>query len=190
MRRAKVVVIGASWGGLDAVGRLLSRVAADCVLSLVVVQHRSPDSLATALANYLQSHCALPVREADDKDALEPGVVYLAPPDYHLLIEPGHVALSIEAPVQLSRPSIDVAFESAADAYGDAVIGVLLTGANSDGAAGMVRIKAAGGVTLVQDPETAERAEMPRAAIRAAAADRILPIEGIADQLNLYGRDA
>jgi two-component system chemotaxis response regulator CheB len=123
------------------------------------------------------------VREAGDKDSIQPGRVYLAPPDYHLLVEPEGFALSTDEAVQYSRPSIDVLFDSAADTYGDRLIGVLLTGANEDGAYGLRRVRRRGGVTIVQDPETAERRTMPDAAIAAGAADLVLPLDGIAPKL-------
>jgi two-component system chemotaxis response regulator CheB len=123
------------------------------------------------------------VREVDDKDELRRGTVYVAPADYHLMVERTHFELSVDAPVSYSRPSIDVLFESAADAFRDGVVGVLLTGANADGTEGLRRIRDFGGLTLVQDPETAERPEMPESAIRAGVVDRVVPIEGLASAL-------
>lgn len=125
----------------------------------------------------------MPVEEPEDKDPIAEGRVYLAPRDYHLLIEKGNFALSTEAPVYFARPSIDVLFESAAEAYREKVVGIILTGANGDGARGLARIKAAGGLTLVQEPATAQAPEMPQAAI-AAGIDRILPLHEIAPFLN------
>jgi two-component system chemotaxis response regulator CheB len=119
------------------------------------------------------------VREPADKEPIEPGAVYLAPADYHLLVEPDGFALSTDGPVQHSRPSIDVLFDTAADTYGDRLIGVILTGANADGAYGLSRIKRRGGTTIVQDPETAEKRAMPDAAIATGAADRVVPLEQI-----------
>ncbi len=115
----------------------------------------------------------------DDKEPLVAGRVYVAPSDYHVIVEEGHLALSTEEFVQFARPSIDVLFESAADTYGERVVGVLLTGLNEDGAAGLARISDAGGVTVVEDPATAERAEMPAAAIARGAAQHVLPLEEI-----------
>jgi two-component system chemotaxis response regulator CheB len=143
----------------------------------VVAQHRSADSLPHGLSDLLGRHTARVVRDAEDKDRIEAGVVYLAPPDYHLLVEPGSLHLSTEAPVEFARPSIDVLFETAADAYRDRLIGIVLTGANSDGALGLARIKALGGVAIVQDPSTSIRRAMPDAAIARSAADAVLPIE-------------
>jgi two-component system chemotaxis response regulator CheB len=128
----------------------------------------------------LQRSSGLPVSEPDDKEPIARGRVYLAPRDYHLLIEGRHFALSTEAPVCYARPSIDVLFESAADAYGKDVIGVILTGKNRDGARGLAAIKKCGGLAVVEDPATAEAREMPEAALAATIVDRVLPLGGIA----------
>jgi two-component system, chemotaxis family, protein-glutamate methylesterase/glutaminase len=190
LRRSPLVVVGTSWGGLEAVGRVLADLDGRCCFALVVVQHRGADSPHSAMVRYLQARSALPVTEVDDKDPIQPGHVYVAPPDYHLLIEPGHFALSLEAPVRYSRPSIDVLFESAAESYGADVVGVVLTGANADGTEGLRAIKAHGGRTIVQDPTTAERSEMPAAAVAGGLADVVLTIEEIAVALNVIGTDA
>jgi two-component system, chemotaxis family, protein-glutamate methylesterase/glutaminase len=175
-----LVVVGASMGGLHALSTVLGGLPAGIDAAVVVVQHRSPDSQPGALERTLGSHSGLPVREVEDKDPIERGNVYLAPPDYHLLIEGTSLALSLEERVQFSRPSIDVLFESAAEAFGNRVIGVLLTGANEDGAAGLARIRVRGGFTIVQDPVSAERRSMPDAAIALGAAQRVVPLEAIA----------
>ena len=172
----ELIAIGASWGGLRAVGDLLAGLPDDFAPPIVVAQHRTPDSSQDALAGILSRHTPLPVRDAGDKDPIEPGHVYLAPPDYHLMVEAGHFELSLEGPVTWSRPSIDVLFESVADAYGDRAIGVLLTGASADGAAGLLRMREAGAITLVQDPNDAERSEMPAAAVAAQAAETVRPL--------------
>jgi two-component system chemotaxis response regulator CheB len=174
-----VIGVGASWGGLHAVGRLLETLPEASWPPIVVAQHRSPESLRGELERLLQTRCRGSVREAGDKDVLEENVVYIAPPDYHLLVEPGWLSLSLEERVQHARPSVDVLFESIADAYRERAIGVVLTGANEDGAAGLARIKARGGVAIVQDPGEAERRAMPEAAIAATrgAADAVLPLE-------------
>lgn len=172
-------MIGTSWGGLQALSELLDRLHDDVHQPIVVAQHRSPESEPDALARLLQHHTRRVVGDPDDKTPLERDHVYLAPPDYHVLVENGQLALSTEAPVQYARPSIDVLFESAADAYGPATIGIVLTGANSDGAAGLARVKDRGGVAIVQDPTTSARRTMPDAAIAATAADAILPLEDI-----------
>ena len=175
----ELIVVGTSWGGLSAVGRMLEHLPESLDLPIVIAQHRGPGSLEGALAVSLQRRIARPVREVHDKDSIERGHIHLAPPDYHLLIEVGSFALSVDERVRHARPSIDVLFESAADTYGAGVVGVILTGANDDGADGLARIKERGGVAIAQDPETAEAREMPEAAI-AAAAPTVLPLERIA----------
>ncbi len=178
-----IVVIGASLGGLHAVETLLRSLPADFPRPVAIVQHREAGS-DDRLGELLQSHTALPVAEAEDKETIVPGRVYLAPADYHLLIENGHFALSTEPPVWHARPSIDVLFESAADARGAQVIGVILSGANEDGACGLAAIKRRGGIAVVQDPATAEANAMPNAAIAAAEPDQVLPLEEIVPFLN------
>ena len=185
--QAELVTVGASWGGLEAISRLLADIRADFRPAIAMVLHRGPELGEDTLTRYLQTRTPLPVAEVGDKLPVEPGHVYVAPADYHTLVEPGFFALSLEAPVHYSRPSIDVLFETAAEAYGEAAVGVLLTGANEDGAAGMAAIKAAGGRTFAQDPATAERPEMPAAAICAGAADHVMGIEEIASELNALG---
>lgn len=175
----ELIVVGASWGGLHAVGAFLEGLGSQTAAAVVIAQHRSADS-RDELAQLLQVHTELPVRDAEDKDEVVPGTVLLAPRDYHLLIESGGtLALSTEDRVRFARPSIDVLFESAAEAYREKCVGVVLTGANEDGAAGLARIKDLGGVAIVQDPGSAERAEMPAAALAATAADVVLPLEQI-----------
>jgi len=180
----EVIVIGTSWGGLDALSTLLDGLDDAVRQPIVVVQHRSSEGEEDALANLLAHHTSRVVCDPNDKTKLEPDHVYLAPPDYHVLVEDGHVALSIDERVQFARPSVDVLFESAADAYGDRAVGVVLTGANEDGARGLAKIKARGGVAIVQDPETSTRRSMPDAAIAATEADAILAIEEIPKFLN------
>jgi two-component system chemotaxis response regulator CheB len=172
----ELIVVGTSWGGLDAVSTLLADLHDDVRQPIVVAQHRSADSPDGTLAALLARHTRRPVFDPDDKTLLEPHHVYLAPPDYHVLVEDGHLALSTDAPVQFARPSIDVLFESAAAAYGERAIGIVLTGASKDGAEGLARIKERGGVAIVQDPETSVRRAMPDAAIAATHADAILPL--------------
>jgi two-component system chemotaxis response regulator CheB len=174
-----LVVVGTSWGGLQALGRLLSDLPHDFDPPVVIAQHRHPDSHEGTLRQLLQRQIRRPVLEAEDKLPIEPRHVYVAPPDYHLLVERGSLALSVDDRVSYARPSIDVLFESAADAYGDGVIGIILTGANEDGARGLARIKELGGVALIQDPAAAARRAMPDAAIATTAADAILPLEEI-----------
>lgn len=188
MTACRLVVVGGSWGGLDAVGQIVARLDEACTLTLAVALHRAPNSPEGALVSYVQARSLLPVSEAEDKQALEPGRVFLAPADYHLLVEPDGFALSIDAPVQYSRPSIDVLFESAADAYGASSVAVLLTGANDDGCRGVCEVKRRGGLTLVQDPCTAVRRAMPDAAIATGAVDKVLTLDQIATLLNELGR--
>jgi two-component system, chemotaxis family, protein-glutamate methylesterase/glutaminase len=180
-RSVELIVIGVSAGGLHAVGTLLGGLQADFPVPIVVVQHRAKES--TALASVLQDATRLSVCEVEDKMPIEPGRVYIAPPDYHVLIEDGHLALSIDAPVTYSRPSIDVLFDSAADQFGDRVVGVVLTGANHDGAAGLRRIVGRGGKALVQSPESAEMSVMPRAAIAAVPEAIVAPLQELAGRL-------
>jgi two-component system chemotaxis response regulator CheB len=173
----EVIGVGASWGGLHAVGRLLETLPEASWPAIVLVQHRSPASMRGELERLLQGRTPLPVQEVSDKEALEANRVYVAPPDYHLLVEPGWFSLSVDERVQHARPSVDVLFESIADSYRERAIGIVLTGTNNDGAEGLARIKARGGVAVVQDPRTAERRSMPDAAIAATHADAILPLE-------------
>lgn len=175
----ELICIGASWGGLRAVGQVLSDLPGEIDVPIVIAQHRHPDSLEGTLPELLRTQTDRIVQDAEDKISIERGHVYVAPPDYHLLVERGSLALSVDERVQFARPSIDVLFESAADAYGAKVIGVILTGANEDGAAGLARIKQRGGVALIQDPAGAVRRDMPDAAIAATVADAILPLEEI-----------
>jgi two-component system chemotaxis response regulator CheB len=177
--RYELIAIGASWGGLNAVGHLLEGIPVDLDQAIVIAQHRSPDSRRGVLETLLQHHTRRPVCEPGDKDPIERNRVYVAPADYHLLVDGGRFALSLEARVQFSRPSIDVLFESVADAYRERAIGIVLTGANADGAAGLAAIKENGGVAVVQDPATATRRAMPDAAIAAAEADAVLPLDEI-----------
>ena len=173
-----IVVVGSSWGGVNALGRLLSSVPLDLAAPIVIAQHRrdAPSMLAKLLA--LQTGWT--VRDAEDKDRIVPGTVYLAPAGYHLLVESaGHLALSTEGPVRYARPSVDVLFESAAAAYRTGVIGVVLTGTNDDGAAGLAVIVARGGQAVVEDPSTAERPAMPLAALATGIPAAVLPLDDI-----------
>jgi two-component system, chemotaxis family, protein-glutamate methylesterase/glutaminase len=178
----EIVAIGASWGGLAAIECVLRDLPARFPAPVVIAQHRRRGSDG-GLAELLRAHCALDVSEAEDKQALASGCVLLAPPDYHLLVEPGAVALSVDEPVHFSRPSIDVLLTSAADAYGEGAVGVVLTGANDDGAAGLAQIVARGGAAIVQDPETAARREMPEAALAAAPAAAVMALGDIGRRL-------
>ena len=181
-----VVVMGASWGGMRALSRVLSGLPADFPIPIAVAQHRDADAEDDLLPSLLARHTPLEVADADDKDELIPGRVLLAPPGYHMLIEDGSVALSVDEPVQFSRPSIDVLFESASAEHGERTIGVVLTGANADGAEGLGAIKRRGGYTIVQDPASAERSEMPEAA-RAIGPNAVVALEDVAQVLCVMG---
>jgi two-component system chemotaxis response regulator CheB len=179
----KAVVIGASFGGVNALQKVLAPLPADFALPILVVQHRlpAPDDF---LAFSLNEACRLTVKEADEKELVKPGYVYVAPANYHLLVERDQtLSLTVDARVCYSRPSIDVLFETAANAYRSSLIGIILTGANQDGTAGLKRIKEKGGLTIVQDPATAESAVMPCSAIQGTCVDRILSLAEIASFL-------
>lgn len=173
-----LVVVGVSMGGLDALKILLASLPKEFSLPMAIVQHRQREG-ETSLVELLQTASPLVVEEGEDKSVLEPGHVYLAPRDYHLLIEGDHLALSLEAPVNHARPAIDVLFETAAEARRDKVIGVILTGEGADGAEGLAAIKHRGGLAIVQDPETATRRAMPDSALAAVTADGVAPLEEI-----------
>jgi two-component system, chemotaxis family, protein-glutamate methylesterase/glutaminase len=177
----ELVVIGTSAGGLEAVCVLLGALPTDFPLPIIVVQHRSRDS--RALCEVLQDCTTLPLHDVVDKEPLDGGHVYVAPADYHVMVENGYLTLNVDEPVVYSRPSIDVAFESAADAYGAGVIGVVLTGANRDGSAGLRRIANAGGHAIVQSPESAQVSVMPLAAAVAVPEAEILVLEDLAGRL-------
>ncbi len=188
----QIVVIGASAGGLEAVSVLLAQLPGDFGLPVVVAQHRAPAPPDGDIAGIWQRATPLRVADAEDKAPIEPGHVYIAPADYHLLIESRAVfALSIDPPVLWARPSIDVLFESAAEVYGDEVIGVLLTGASADGSKGLRAIRAGGGCALVQYPQTAECAVMPNAALAATSVNHVLPLPDLGRIVGaLAGRSA
>jgi two-component system chemotaxis response regulator CheB len=179
----ELVAIGASWGGLDVLRDILRDLPAELNAGVVIAQHRSPDSHPTAMRDLLGAVTRLRVAEASDKDEIRPGTAYIAAPDYHLLVEPGLVSLSTDEPVLYARPSIDVLFETAAESYRERCIGVVLTGANDDGARGLARVSELGGTAIVQDPATAQRDEMPLAALRATPSARIMPVAEIANLL-------
>jgi len=174
-----LVAIGASWGGLAAMREILRALPADLDAAVVVAQHRSPESHPHAFRDLLGAVTRLTVCEAGDKDRLERARVYLAAPDYHLLVEGEELALSTDEPVLFARPSIDVLLESAAESYRERCVGVILTGANEDGACGLARIVELGGAAIVQDPATAARAEMPRAALAAVPGAHVADVARI-----------
>ncbi|MGA6103818.1 chemotaxis protein CheB [Pseudomonas solani] len=173
------VVVGASAGGVEALLTVFSGLPADYALPLVCVLHL-PESRDSLLADLFSRRLALRVKEAEDKESLRPGTLYFAAPGYHLSIERDHsLSFSREEPLHYSRPSIDVLFESAADCFQERLVGVLLTGANQDGAAGLAAIKQGGGMTVVQDPLEAQVPTMPEAALASHVPDHILPLRGI-----------
>jgi len=174
-----LVVVGTSWGGLAALRTLVSGLPDSFQMAMTLVQHRHKDS-DHLLRTLLQERSSLEVCEVEDKMPLEHGHIYVAPPDYHTLVERGYFSLSTDAPVRFSRPSIDVTFGSAADSYGHRTVGIVLTGANADGADGLRRISDRGGLAIVQEPGTAESRMMPTAAQQAVPRARIMTLDGIA----------
>ncbi|OBV36628.1 chemotaxis protein CheB [Janthinobacterium psychrotolerans] len=181
----RLIAIGASAGGVEALGLLLCALPATCRASVVVVLHLAPGR-SSRLPLLYAARCLLPIREAQDKEPLQPGVVYFAAPDYHLQIEPQRsFSLSLEAPVYFSRPSIDVLLETAASTYRREMLAIILTGASADGARGLAKVRQLGGAAWVQDPATASSAAMPAAALRLAGADRVLDIWQLAASLAL-----
>jgi two-component system, chemotaxis family, protein-glutamate methylesterase/glutaminase len=178
-----LVAIGASWGGLYALMELLGSLPADFHAPVVVVQHRGHDSDDTRLAHVLGRHTTLPVADAEDKGRIAPTRIYLAPADYHLIVTREHFELTLDEAVHYSRPSIDVLFESVADAFGDKAVAVLLTGYGKDGAAGLARVRDAGGMTIVQEPKSALQPAMPQAGIDAGGAVEVLSLEAIGPRL-------
>ena len=180
---SELIAIGTSLGGLSALLEVFRALPATLPVPIVMVQHRGASAEPT-LVEMLSRGTELAVVEAEDKVEMKPGTIYVAPPDYHLLVEEaGRLALSTDAPVRSARPSIDVLFETAADAYRDRLLAVLLTGASADGAAGLSHVKRRGGCAIVQDPATAECATMPSAGIAATHVDYILPLDRIGDHL-------
>lgn len=191
LRDLSAVVIGTSAGGIEALGVLLPAFRARCRAAVLIVIHM-PRQRPSLLKDLFVSRCALPIREAEDKAPVEPGTVYFAPPDYHLMVdrcEDGSscLALSYDAPVHFSRPSIDVLFESAAEHWGPGAMGVILTGANSDGVHGMGQIARAGGITVVQEPSEAVAETLPAGAVSSGLAQHVLPLSRIHDLLAQVG---
>ena len=181
MTRCDLACVGTSWGGLHALRTLLAALPQDLPMAVIVVQHRHRES--QDLAELLQERSALPVREVEDKEPVTRGVIHVAPASYHLLVDDGSFALTTDEPVRFSRPSIDVTFGSVADEFGTRAAGVVLTGANNDGAEGLRRIVDRGGHAIIQDPDEAESAIMPRAASRAVPEAIRLPLGQIAGHL-------
>lgn len=187
----KAVVMGASAGGVGALMRVLEALPADFPLPLAMVLHLRPDA-GNFLADILNRRSPVQVRQAEEKEHMRPGVAYLAPPNYHLLIEEDRsLALNVDERVNFARPAVDMLFDTAAYAFGRELVGVILTGANGDGAQGSKRIKANGGMLLVQDPLEAEASAMPEAALAATTPDRVLKLAEIGPllvQLAGHGR--
>lgn len=177
-----LVVVGASWGGLDALTVIVRGLSSDFPVPVVIVQHRGPD-VESILSDLLQRWTDRTVCEPEDKDQILPGHIYIAPANYHLLVEQGHFSLTTEAPVRYSRPSIDVMFGAASHAFGERAIGVVLTGANEDGSRGLQCIDEFGGYSIVQDPATAEVKTMPAAALRRVPHATMLPLDRIAGHI-------
>jgi two-component system, chemotaxis family, protein-glutamate methylesterase/glutaminase len=181
--RYEAIVIGVSSGGLKALKLIFSSLPSDFAVPVIVVQHIGPRS-ENGWINLLIDNCAIPIKEADEKESVATGNIYIAPSNYHLLIEKDKTfSLTIDERVNFARPSIDVLFESAAEAYKEKLIGIILTGANSDGTEGVRRIKEYGGLVIVQDPATAESSYMPASAISAIKPDHILELDQIGDLL-------
>ncbi|HEY4015301.1 MAG TPA: chemotaxis protein CheB [Polyangiaceae bacterium] len=181
----RAIVMGGSAGGIDALRVLLPLLPATLDVPVLVVLHVAADTTHAWASVFPQ--CRLPIREAEDKQIAEPGSVTIAPPAYHLLVDDGsRLALSIDEPVNLSRPSIDVLFESAAWAYRDHLLAVLLSGANADGAAGLAAVVRAGGLAWVQSPETALMPVMPRAGLHAAPPARAMTLAQMVEALQTW----
>ena len=180
-----LIVIGGSAGSVGAIVKLIPSLAPDFKIPIILVLHRRAESKEGFISEILQHKSNLHIKEAEEKEIIDPSSVYIAPADYHLLIE-NDFSFSLDASEKIlfSRPSIDVTFESAAEKYGEKLIGILLTGANHDGAKGMTEIAQQGGLTIAQDPETAEIATMPLAAIKTGKVDKVLKLEEIIDFLN------
>lgn len=181
--RYKAAVIGASAGGLDAIRAILVPLKIEFKIPIIIVQHLSPQSDGY-MAKHLNEICKIKVKEADEKEKVLPGIAYIAPPNYHLLLEEDEtLSLTVEPKVNYSRPSIDVLFESAAEVYESSLIGIILTGSNGDGSKGLKRIKELGGTTIVQDPKTAVSNLMPQTAIENTKVDYIISLNEISRKL-------
>lgn len=179
----QAVVIGASTGGLEAIRTILRDLNKEFPASILIAQHLSPHS-DNFMSKYLDEICHIRVKEADEKEKVVPGTAYIAPPNYHLLVErDGTLSLTVGRRENYARPSIDVLFESAAEAFQDKLIGIILTGANRDGSKGLKKVKELGGTAIVQEPDNAEASFMPRAAIEATKVDYILKINEISKKL-------
>jgi two-component system chemotaxis response regulator CheB len=189
LKEVDLIVIGCSLGGMYALEEIFGSLSTDFCIAIAIVQHRHRHS-SENLPAYFRRKTHLRVVDVEDKQWIKPGFVYLAPANYHLLVERGAFSLSVDDTVGHSRPSIDVLFESAADAYRETLIGVILTGANGDGSRGVRQIKRRGGFVIAQDPSTAEAPVMPQSAIDTGHVDRILPLQQIGPFLVELCRDS
>lgn len=182
--QAGAVVMGCSAGGMRALRNVLSGLRSDFPWPIAVVCHTGSEDVTT-FCELIGMASRLPVREAKERHLLVPGVVHVAPTGYHLLVERGgRFSLSIDERVAFARPAIDVLFESAAEVFMGGLVGVIMTGANNDGAAGLLRVRKCGGIAIVQDPQDAEADAMPKAALETAGADHCVPLADIAPLLN------
>ncbi|MDR5738914.1 MULTISPECIES: chemotaxis protein CheB [unclassified Caballeronia] len=192
MSTIDAIVIGASAGGVEALNLLLPALPRDFALPVLIVVHVRQGQ-PSLLPGLFAERCNIAVQEPFDKDVIAPGVIYFAPPGYHMMVEaedgaPPAIALSVDPPVRFSRPSVDVLFESAAHAYGERLLGVVLSGANDDGGRGARAIRDAGGVCWAQDPKTASAPAMPQAAIAQGAVSDILTLDDMASRLAAHTR--
>jgi two-component system chemotaxis response regulator CheB len=178
----EAVVIGASWGGIHVLRTLISNLPVGFRLPVFIAQHL-PTEAGSYLPHFLQEFTENRVKEPDSNELIEPAVIYVSPSNYHMLVDDKRIVLSVEEKVNFSRPSIDLLFTSAAESYRHSLIGVILTGANSDGSHGLKRIKELGGCTIVQNPEQAEVSYMPSSAIKSTQIDYVLNVEDIAKKL-------
>jgi two-component system chemotaxis response regulator CheB len=180
----RAIVIGVSAGGVAALKKILGDLPIDFAVPVIVVQHTAA-AYHNALASLLDNQCEITVKEAEECERVQAGIVYVAPANYHLLVEQnGTLSLSTDPPILYARPSIDVLFESAAMAYGPGLIGIILTGANADGSQGLKKVKEKGGIAIVQDPADAQAPNMPLAALAAVKADFVVPLSKLGVLLN------
>jgi len=182
-RQMQAVVMGVSTGGVEALRIILGALPPDFAAPVLVVTHVAPES-GNGLATLLDDLCAIKVKEADELETPVAGCVYLAPPNYHLLVELNRqLTLSVDPPINFARPSVDVLFETAAEAYGPGLVGVVLTGAGSDGARGLARVRERGGITVIQSPDQAECDSMPRHALLLVQPDHLVHLADVASLL-------
>ena len=181
------IAIGVSAGGFRALSAILPKLPQQARVPVLIVQHTRADA-GDFLARHLDGICQAPVKHAEDKEPILPGTVYIAPPGYHMLVEQDRsLSLSVDEPEHFARPSIDALFESAADVYREKLIGIILTGAGTDGSLGLKRVKENGRLTIVQDPKTAEMDFLPKSAMLAVSVDYILPLDAIGGFLSKMG---